>query len=97
MLDHLNINLYGKVQGVFLRRAIQRQASRLGLTGFVKNEPDGTVYLEVEGEMQILEQFLQWLKSGADPPVGESADYQIKEVDSQKGHFKAFNGGFEIK
>jgi len=93
MLDHFNINLYGTVQGVFLRRTVQREANRLGLAGCVRNEPDGTVYIEVEGEVKVLEQFLAWLKNGADP----SGDYQIKDVEVQKGTFKALSGEFEIK
>ena len=55
MLNHLNITLYGKVQGVFLRRTIEHEAKRKGIAGFVRNEPDGSVYIEAEGEENNIE------------------------------------------
>jgi len=43
------LRIYGKVQGVFFRKYAQMTAQSLGLGGFVRNEPDGSVYAEVEG------------------------------------------------
>ena len=40
----------GRVQGVFFRAATQREARRLGITGWVKNRLDGAVELLAEGE-----------------------------------------------
>jgi len=91
MLQHLNIFLFGKVQGVFLRRTIRKEAKRLGIPGFVENKKDGSVYIEIEGSEAILEQFVLWLKSGAG-----KGDYEIKRVEVDKGEFKAFSGEFEI-
>jgi len=92
MINHLNITLYGKVQGVFLRRTVEHEAERKGISGFIRNEPDGTVYIEAEGPEEILSEFVNWLKSGA----GGDGDYKISQVEAQKGQFKAF-AGFEIK
>jgi len=92
MLDHLNITLYGQVQGVFLRRTVQHEAERQGIAGFVRNEPDGTVYIEAEAEEEKLKKFVDWLKAGA----GGGGDFQISQVETEKGTFKAFEG-FEIK
>jgi acylphosphatase len=39
----VNLNIHGRVTGVFFRAATQREARRLGVTGWVKNRPDGTV------------------------------------------------------
>jgi acylphosphatase len=93
MLKHLNITLFGNVQGVFLRRTVKHEATRKGISGFVRNEPDGTVYIEAEGSEQAVGEFVQWLKSGAAPGDG---DYEIKDVDVVEGSFKAFDR-FEVK
>ncbi len=91
MLKHFNIMLYGNVQGVFLRRTVKHEAGRRGITGLVRNEADGTVYIEAEGNEEVLPEFVQWLKSG-----GGEGDYQIKEVDTEEGSFQGYTA-FEIK
>lgn len=45
-MKHISIRIYGRVQGVGFRVSAQKKADELGITGFVRNEPDGTVYLE---------------------------------------------------
>ena len=44
------MKVYGKVQGVGFRYYTHKKANELGLNGFVKNKPDGSVYIEAEGE-----------------------------------------------
>lgn len=61
---HLNIKIYGRVQGVGFRVSAKRKAEELKLRGFVRNEPDGTVDIEAEGEEENLEKFLEWCKKG---------------------------------
>lgn len=58
------IRVSGKVQGVFFRASAKEQAEQLGLTGFVRNERNGDVYIEVEGEEDELNLFLSWCASG---------------------------------
>ena len=50
MADHLTLRIYGTVQGVFFRQSTQEKAQELNLTGFVRNERDGSVYVEAEGD-----------------------------------------------
>ncbi len=45
-MKHLNIRIFGKVQGVFFRYYAEKEARSLGLTGFIRNEPDSTVYYD---------------------------------------------------
>ena len=40
---HVNVKIFGEVQGVFFRDSAQLKAREIGITGFVKNEPDGAV------------------------------------------------------
>jgi acylphosphatase len=54
----------GEVQGVGFRWAVQRQASRLGLTGYAENLPDGSVRVEAEGDPDRLDQLEAFLHQG---------------------------------
>ena len=59
--------VYGRVQGVFFRSFVSRQATQLGLTGYVRNLPDGrAVEVHAEGERKQLEELISYLKIG--PP-----------------------------
>lgn len=61
---HCRIIVSGKVQGVFYRASARDKARELGIKGFARNEPDGTVYIEAEGEKSVLDQFVDWCKKG---------------------------------
>jgi acylphosphatase len=59
------ITVTGKVQGVFFRDTARQVATRLGLSGFARNEPDGSVHIEVEGDEVALSKFLKWCTEGS--------------------------------
>ena len=48
-MKHFNITISDLVQGVYYRASTKKQATQLGITGFVRNQPDGNVDLEAEG------------------------------------------------
>lgn len=77
-MKHLNIHIYGNVQGVGFRRAAKDQARYLGVRGFVKNEADGSVYIEAEAEDAALAQFVHWCRKGP-------AFASVEEVKTQPG------------
>ena len=60
----VNIRITGKVQGVFFRETARQVAEDLGLAGFVRNEPDGSVYAEAEGEKEQIKKFIAWCRKG---------------------------------
>jgi len=62
----LHIVIEGRVQGVFFRASTIEESSKLGLTGWVKNCPDGSVEAVFEGDMDKIDQILAWCKKG--PP-----------------------------
>lgn len=74
MQKHLTIKVSGKVQGVFYRATTKAVADELGLKGFVRNEGDGSVYIEVEGEESVLEKFVTWCKQGPRMAVVDRLD-----------------------
>ncbi|WP_299461816.1 acylphosphatase [uncultured Microscilla sp.] len=55
---HYKISVIGKVQGVGYRAFAKSIADKLGVKGFVKNEHDGTVYMEAEAPQVTVEKFL---------------------------------------
>jgi acylphosphatase len=64
MAKQVHCVVKGRVQGVFFRAASQREARRLGLTGWVRNLSDGTVEVVAEGEDDRLKEFIQWAQRG---------------------------------
>ena len=80
--------IYGRVQGVFFRDFVARRATELGLTGYVRNLPDGSVEVLTEGERKQLERLIGYLK------VGPSAARVEKVVTSwleYTGSYSRFN------
>lgn len=60
----LDVRVRGRVQGVGYRAFARDQARRLGLAGWVRNEPDGSVRAVAEGPRTVLEQYLHALERG---------------------------------
>jgi len=72
------IHVSGMVQGVGFRWCTAREASRLGITGYVRNLSDGSVYIEAEGSPDKLEEFLSWCRKG--PEAGFVDHVGVGEV-----------------
>ncbi|AWL11849.1 Acylphosphatase [Saliniradius amylolyticus] len=56
--------VYGQVQGVFFRKSTQQQAIKLGLTGYAKNLPDGSVEVQADGGHDKLQLLVDYLHRG---------------------------------
>ena len=65
-MPHYRIRVEGKVQGVFFRANTQRQATELGILGWVKNEVDGSVTISAQGKQEGLNQLIDWCRRGPD-------------------------------
>ncbi|CAN5362340.1 acylphosphatase [soil metagenome] len=65
-MPHLNLKITGKVQGVYYRESMRQKAHDLGMKGFVRNEADGSVYAEIEGEQPLLDKMVAWCHQGPD-------------------------------
>jgi acylphosphatase len=83
---HVSMKIFGKVQGVFFRASTQEKAEELGLTGFVQNEPDGTVYLEAEGNPETIKQLEAWAHKG--PSRAKVEKVEVKELGELEGFEK---------
>ena len=60
----VDIRVTGRVQGVSFRFATEQEAQRLGLTGWVRNEPDGSVAVHAEGQPEAVEALVAWSRRG---------------------------------
>ncbi len=69
----------GRVQGVGFRFHTADEANRLGVAGWVRNLPDGTVEAEFEGAAAVVEQMLAWVRIG--PPSAEVTGVQIDDAE----------------
>jgi acylphosphatase len=69
----------GMVQGVTYRATAQREARQRGLTGWVRNEPDGAVLIDVEGDPAAVDAFLGWCAQG--PPGARVARVETTAAD----------------
>jgi len=78
----VTLKITGKVQGVFFRASTKERADLLGIKGFVRNERDGGVYIEAEGETEILDQFIEWCKKG--PSRAAVMDVKISEAEPRR-------------
>lgn len=76
----------GHVQGVFFRAGAQEQAERLGVHGWARNEPDGTVRLHLEGERDAVEEMVAWCHEGS--PRAQVSD--VRRHDREPEGFDRF-------
>lgn len=59
-----SITVFGKVQGVWYRASTRKKALELGITGIVRNQSDGSVYIEAQGKAAQIQALIDWCKQG---------------------------------
>lgn len=87
--EHRTFQVHGRVQGVFYRQSTRTEAQRLGLTGFARNNPNGTVTIEVEGPADALAALEAWCHQG--PPAAH-----VDQVDVTPGEVQGYTV-FEVR
>lgn len=75
------LQVFGRVQGVGFRYYAQKKAEEFGIQGFVRNRPDGSVYIEAEGSQEALEAFAYWCEEG--PSWARVSKVEKQEVPRQ--------------
>jgi acylphosphatase len=70
----LHLLIYGRVQGVFFRQSMQREAQLQGISGWVRNRSDGAVEAVVQGEPAAVEAMVRWAKRGPERARVERVD-----------------------
>ncbi|MBI5183590.1 MAG: acylphosphatase [Nitrospinae bacterium] len=85
-----HIIVSGIVQGVFFRANTRSKAQKIGVTGWVRNRPNGTVELIAEGERERIERLIEWCHKG---PPGASVSKVAVKWEEYSGEFH----GFEVR
>jgi len=85
MRQAVDVTVTGLVQGVFFRAEAQQEAYRLGVAGWVRNEPDGTVAAHIEGEPGAVEAMVAWCREGPGRARVEGVDVRKTEPSGARG------------
>jgi acylphosphatase len=85
--ERAHVFVVGQVQGVFFRDSTRERAEQLGLTGWVKNLPDGRVEAVFEGSPERVREMIQWCEQG--PPHAAVEEVE-SEFEASKGNLERF-------
>ncbi len=83
----LQATVLGTVQGVRYRDFVQVSAGTLGLTGYVRNNPDGSVTVVAQGEPDVLKEFIEFLHEGSLQAKVEGLNVEWGTVDREYTDF----------
>jgi len=87
---HYEIKIKGRVQGVGFRQFVNDKARDFDISGWVKNMPDGSVFVRAEGDEKDMEPFIDYLRRG--PSMGRVDNLSKDGLDSKSGF-----SGFDIR
>lgn len=87
MRRRVHFVVYGLVQGVFYRASTRDEAARRGLTGWVRNLPDGSVECVAEGDEASLQALVAWCHDG---PPGAHVERVVEKWSDATGEFDRF-------
>ena len=76
-ITNLRVSVSGKVQGVFFRASVKKVADVLGVRGWVRNEHNGSVSLEAEGEEEMVYKLIDFCHHGPDTAVVEKVSITL--------------------
>ena len=88
-VTRVRVRARGRVQGVFFRAEAQSRADSFGLTGWIRNNPDGSVEAVFEGDQQRVESIVEWCRRG---PSGARVDGLEVEPEEPRG-----DSGFHVR
>jgi acylphosphatase len=84
----VHLRVHGLVQGVYFRASTQSEARRLGLVGWVRNEPDGSVSATAEGPRTAVEALVAWAHHGPPAARVDRVDVQWETPTHEHDHFE---------
>lgn len=83
----IRARVHGRVQRVAFREYTRREATQLGLSGWVRNRDDGTVEVLVEGPPERVDRLLSWLTIGSPLAQVTGVDYSEEYPQNETGPF----------
>ncbi len=81
----VHLVIHGRVQGVFFRDAMRREAESLSVSGWVRNRSDGTVEAEVQGEPSAVDDMVRWAHHGP-----QRAQVERVDIRTADGNYTSF-------
>ncbi|MCQ9617638.1 acylphosphatase [Paenalcaligenes niemegkensis] len=87
-IETLEVTVTGKVQGVGFRTATVRHAHLYKVNGWVRNAPDGSVELLLQGPIDNIDLLLSWLHKGPENAVVQNVHSQRSFEDKHYKHFQ---------
>jgi len=84
-LKRAKVIVHGAVQGVFFRVEARDRARSLGLAGWVRNVPDGTVEAVLEGDDERVELMVEWCRRGPAGARVEEVEVDWSEPEGEDG------------
>jgi len=84
----IHLIIRGRVQGVYFRAATQREARRLGLTGWVRNRSDGCVEIVAEGEEESIRELSGWANHGPSAARVDHVDVRWRSYTGEYAEFQ---------
>ena len=87
-LKQLHLTVRGRVQGVYFRASAQREAKRLGLGGWVRNRPDGSVEILAEGEETSIRELYGWAQKGPGAARVDAVDTRWRSFTGEFADFR---------
>jgi acylphosphatase len=91
MKSRSHIFVFGKVQGVLFRENTRKKAAEFGLSGFVRNLPNGKVEAVFEGEKEKIEKIIRWIKKGPETAQVENIEINWQDYKKEFENFKIAN------
>ena len=88
--ERAHVNVTGRVQGVFFRDSTRQNAEQLGLSGWVRNSPDGAVEAVFEGPSEKVREMVRWCEQGP-------RDASVENVETDFGPARDDLAGFEVR
>ena len=88
-MKRVRVEVSGRVQGVMFRDSCRREADRLGVVGWVRNEPGGSVLVVAEGPDDAVDALVAWCRTG--PPGARVTGVDVTTASPSGGQ------GFEVR
>lgn len=84
----VHLVVHGRVTGVYFRAAAQREAKRLGITGWVRNRSDGSVEIHAEGDEDAVKELIGWAHHGPSAARVEDVDVRYRSYTGEYSDFR---------
>jgi acylphosphatase len=86
-MKRVQVRVKGRVQGVFFRAEAQARAGSLGVAGWIRNAPDGSVEAVFEGDDERVDSMVGWCRRG---PAGAEVD-EVEVEGEEPGREEGFH------